>query len=201
MLNRVLAILVVLSGSTLGGCAFSIHESPVNYSYEGELVTADDAVSRGIVVGTVVDNRTVDRPDIITHLVNGYGMTTSGGYIAEEPVSEIVKNGVQQALDAAGYSDRGQELTMNLTLEEYEYDAVSGFWNVKNITAQMTVALRIESDGVLVAQNTVIGRVKLETDEIKGKQTKELIVDLFSGALDDTVFKIMEVAAIEANRT
>ncbi|MEM6512848.1 MAG: hypothetical protein AAF660_07540 [Pseudomonadota bacterium] len=201
MTKRLFAIFLLVSCAATSGCAFSIHESPVNYSYSGQLVPAGDAVTRGIVVGTVEDNRTVDRPDIISHLVNGYGQTTSGGYVAEAPIGDIVKDGVQEALDAAGYSSRPELLTMNMTLEDYKYDAVSGFWNVKNITAQMTVALRMESDGVLVAQNTVIGKVKLETEELKGKPTKELIVDLFSGALDDTVTKIMEIVEIEANRT
>lgn len=201
MTTRSLALLLLIATTTLSGCAFSIHESPLNYSYSGEVVAAGADISRGVVVGAVEDNRTVDRPDIISHLVNGYGQTTSGGYVAEAPIADIVKDGVQEALDAAGYSGHPDELTMDLTIEDYEYDAVSGFWSVKNITAEMTVALRMESRGTLVAQNTVVGKVKLETEELKGKPDKELVVLLFNRALDDTVAKIIEIVEIEANRS
>ncbi len=200
MTTRSLTLLLLVLTASLSGCAFTIHESPVNYSYSGEVVAAGADIARGVTVGNVEDNRTVDRPDIISHLVNGYGQTTSGGYVAEAPIAEIVKNGVQEALDAAGYSGQADELTMDLTIEDYEYDAVSGFWSVKNITAEMTVALRMESRGTLVAQNTVVGKIKLETEELKGKPDKELVVLLFSRALDDTVAKIMEIVEIEANR-
>ena len=191
------ALLAVL---TLSGCALTIHESPVNYSYTGQIERADANINRGVAVGTVTDNRTVDRPDIISHLVNGYGQTMSGGYVAEMPIADLVKDGVQDALDAAGYSDHPEELSMDMTLEDYKYDAVSGFWSVKNITSQLTVGLKMEANGTMVAQNTVIGKVKLETEELKGKPDKELVVVLFTRALDDAIAKIMEIVEIEANR-
>jgi len=185
----------------LSGCALTIHESPVGYSYSGPVQAASGDVRRGVSVGTVEDNRPVDRPDIISHIVNGYGQTMSGGYVAEQPVADIVSQGVSEALTEAGYSDYADKLTMDLTLEDYKYDAVSGFWSVKNITSQMTVGMRMSSNGTMVAQNTVIGKVKVETEELKGKPDKELVVLLFSRALDDAISKIIEIVAIEANRS
>lgn len=192
--------LTLVAFTALSGCALTIHESPVNYSYSKQIEKSADNSVRGATVGEVSDNRTVDRPDIISHLVNGYGQTMSGGYVAEKPVADIVKDGVQEALEAAGYTGRDEELVMDLTLEDYKYDAVSGFWSVKNITSQMTIALKMESQGTLVAQNTVIGKVKIETEELKGKPDKELVVLLFARALDDAIEKIMEIVEIEANR-
>ena len=201
-MNRKFTIIAMLATAWLtSGCALTIHESPVNYSYAGTVEAAGNSIKRGVTVGAVEDNRTVDRPDIISHLVNGYGQTMSGGYVAEVPIADIVKDGVQDALDKAGYSGQAEMLSLDLALEDYEYDAVSGFWSVKNITSQLTLALKMEADGQLVAQNTVIGKVKLETEELKGKPDKELVVLLFSRALDDAIGKVMEIVEIEANRT
>jgi hypothetical protein len=195
---KVLAPLFAIA--TLSGCAFSIHETPVNYEFDGVVEPDERNTSRGIVVNVVTDDRAVDRPDIISHLVNGYGQTTSGGFVAEAPLSDIVKSGIQEALVRAGYKSHSDDLTLDAVLENYEYDAVSGFWSVKNITAQLTLSIKLSQGDTIVARNTVLGDVKLNTEELKGKPDKELVVLLFKRSLDDALEQVVEIVEIETNR-
>ena len=191
---RIRTVAVILAALVFNyGCAFSIHETQLDYDYAGEVAAVPHASGVGINVATIEDARAVDDPRVISHLVNGYGQTTSGGYFAEEPITDIVKKGIKQALSAAGYAETGSDLDLDANIEEYEYDAVAGFWSAKKITSRLTLSIKLSRNGNIVTRNTLIGRSTLLPPDFKGKQDKELVVILFTNALNDVLTQVVEV--------
>ena len=180
----------------VSGCAFSMHETSLNYEYQNHSSTSKpDHITDGIYVSNVMDERTVDSPNIISHLVNGYGQTTSGGYVAEEEIAEIVKTGITQALKSAGYKNT-DNIELEATIHDYEYDGVAGWWSVKKVTSKLDISVTLKRNGENISKNTVIGKSTLLAKDMKGKKEKELIVTLFNNALDDSLSQIVEVVNI-----
>ena len=198
MMHKIRFLAIVMATSILSGCAFTVHETPVGYVYTtpSELNRAPAGIN--IVVKDVRDERTVSDPRIISHLVNGHGQTTTGGFAAEKPVSEIVKEGIEQALKTAGYSPSETEIDLNANLIDYTYDAVSGAWSINKVTAKMEMSVELLMGNEKFLKNTVIGKHEMLKDEIKGKNNKELITELFSKTLDDTISQLVEVVNIAA---
>ena len=81
-----LGILIIIFAS---GCAFATYQTPIYYNYvdDGEI---DAALSNmQISVEEFIDSRNDVDPRTIIHLKNGYGQTTTGGYKAQKPLTQI----------------------------------------------------------------------------------------------------------------
>jgi len=97
MLNhRVVLGTLLLFGLT--GCAFSSGVVKLNYQAPVDLPHGQGDVA----VGKIADERGRE-PDLLMNKINGYGQKTSGAYLAEKPVAEIVEDSVREALSSAGY--------------------------------------------------------------------------------------------------
>lgn len=187
-------LVLLLALSLLSGCAFTVHETELDYGFSGEIpeVTVAD---QGVKVESVVDERPVSDPRMITHLKNLHGQTTSGGYAAELPISDIVSNGIREALNQAGYRN-SDDIVLNAILQDYEYDSVSGYWSAKKVTSKLSISVTISQDNQNIAKNTVIGKATLVKEDMEGKNSKEMIRELFQGALDDSISQIVEIVDI-----
>src|SRR5690554_7751194 len=73
----------------LSGCAFNVYVVNVDYKYDNPIET--DLSSIALDVGEFKDSRNVDNPRMIVNQKNGYGQTTTGGWQAEKPLIDIVK--------------------------------------------------------------------------------------------------------------
>jgi len=82
----------------LTGCAFSSGVVKLDYQAPVDLPHGQGDVT----VGKIVDERGQE-PDLLMHKINGYGQKTSGAYLAEKPVAEIIEDSVREALSSAGY--------------------------------------------------------------------------------------------------
>ena len=193
MKKKLILFLIVF----LPSCAFSIHETPLNYNYSGSVEAKPENVLKGVVVSQVIDRRTVDAPNIIIHLINGHGQTTTGGYAAEKPVAEIVHNGIDQALTKAGYGSSSEDYSLKITINDFDFKAVSGYFSVEKITSTLSISVLLQdSNGAKLAKNTVVGKGELKDKEIDGSN-QELVRKMFSISLEDAITQIVEVVNIE----
>src|SRR5712671_684067 len=94
--HRVVLGALLLFGLT--GCAFSSGVVKLNYQAPVDLPHGQGDVA----VGKIADERGRE-PDLLMNKINGYGQKTSGAYLAEKPVAEIVEGSVREALSSAGY--------------------------------------------------------------------------------------------------
>jgi hypothetical protein len=180
----------------VSGCAFSMHQTELNYKYDEQSLTSKpENIKDGVLVANVADERAVSDPKIISHLVNGYGQTTSGGYVAEKEITEIVKKGITDALSSAGYTN-SDDVELDAVIHDYEYDTVAGWWSVKKVTSKLDISITLKRNGEYISKNTVIGKSTLLSKDMAGKKEQELIVDLFNAALDDSITQIVEVVNI-----
>src|SRR5687768_1141384 len=108
---------LLASAIVTSGCAFTVHDVKADYSYAIPVTTS--LASRTVSVGEVKDDRGVANNRMIMNMKNLNGDTTSGGYQAEKPIAEILRDGIVQGLtaanvkvqqDAAQLSLRGQLL-------------------------------------------------------------------------------------------
>ncbi|MFP8875962.1 MAG: hypothetical protein VCB99_03415 [Myxococcota bacterium] len=96
-------ILTAIAG-VLGGCAFGASQVQLNYKLEPMDITQYRSKGTATIqIVEVKDGRGVDDPSVIVHKKNGYGQTTSGTYVAEKPIAEIVTGAVVEALEQLNY--------------------------------------------------------------------------------------------------
>ena len=96
-------ILMAIAG-LLGGCAFGASQVQLNYKLEPMDITQYRSKGTATIqIVEVKDGRGVDDPSVIVHKKNGYGQSTSGTYVAEKPIAEIVTGAVVEALEQLNY--------------------------------------------------------------------------------------------------
>ena len=96
-------ILTAIAG-LLGGCAFGASQVQLNYKLEPMDITQYRSKGTATIqIVEVKDGRGVDDPSVIVHKKNGYGQSTSGTYVAEKPIAEIVTGAVVEALEQLNY--------------------------------------------------------------------------------------------------
>ena len=96
-------ILMAIAG-VLGGCAFGASQVQLNYKLEPMDITQYRSKGTATIqIVEVKDGRGVDDPSVIVHKKNGYGQSTSGTYVAEKPIAEIVTGAVVEALEQLNY--------------------------------------------------------------------------------------------------
>ena len=168
------------------GCAFSVHETPLNYSYSGQI--GKDTIQnpkKTLSVGDFKDNRDVTTPKIIMNMRNANGFRTTGGWEAEKPINEIVKDALSQGIKMTGLisTNRGDLL---LTGEIIDYSGeirqklfASGVFNSK-----LTVKLQLREIGTekVIWRDTFIGQASTESNDY--------IKEGFILALNDLVTKV-----------
>jgi len=96
-------ILTAIAG-VLGGCAFGASQVQLDYKLEPMDITQYRSKGTATIqIVEVKDGRGVDDPSVIVHKKNGYGQSTSGTYVAEKPIAEIVTGAVVEALEQLNY--------------------------------------------------------------------------------------------------
>jgi hypothetical protein len=93
-------VILVGAGMTLLGCASTVHDTPVNYRYQGPAAADLHASSQRLQIGKIVDARGLPPRMIFQgHSLNGN--LASGGDQAELPVVDVVRDALVQGLQAA----------------------------------------------------------------------------------------------------
>ena len=92
------ACAVSLLSLVFAGCAFTRTETKVDFAPQITSPLTASAPDAGLTVGHMKDTRSVKDERVIMHKKNGYGQTTTGAYVADRPISEILQGGVVSAL-------------------------------------------------------------------------------------------------------
>lgn len=185
---KFLSILAVMVLST--GCAFTVHDLPVNYQYKNTISVPDDGNLPQISISEIEDVRTVENPRMIMNQQNGYGQTTTGGWQAEKELALIVKDAISGGLESANLtlpSDR--KIQLNGQLVDVTSNIVSG-WTSGTINMKVSAKLtaRDQENNQILWRDTVFG------DGSSGKHSsiKTALVEAFTNSLNDLVESFLQ---------
>jgi hypothetical protein len=180
-------ILIVVSG-----CAFSVHQTPLNYTYSGQLSNdGRKAPTKSLASIDIKDARDVTTPKMIMHMYNAHGIQTSGGWEAEKPIAVIVGEALGE-----GFKLRGLRVTPNGELS-LSGEIVDFSGRVKApgyldhvFSTKLTVKLQLRNEMTkrILWRDTFIGQGTVNQTAIyNGKYAK----DSFVISLDDLVTKVI----------
>ena len=180
-------LVVALVLSIVSGCAFSVHETPLNYSYSGRLPEGGGKTpTKSLTLGDIKDSRDVTTPKIIMHMRNANGFQTSGGWEAEKPIVDIVRDALGEGIKRKGLilAPKGD---FSLSGELMGYYAwvkhPTPFHGVYNSRMSVKLQLRNETTNKILWRETFVGEATIdEGDRIK---------DGFTMALNDLVTKVV----------
>lgn len=138
-------IIILSLVSFLSGCAMM--SGTIDLGYQPTLYSIDsvkEASIRKISVKDIVDERNTD-PQLLMHKINGYGMKTSGAYLADKPVAAMVQDALEAGLEAKGFivTSEKENLAVNGRLLELDFDVLSGFVT-STLKAKMMVELTLK---------------------------------------------------------
>jgi len=182
-------LLYILSATTLfSGCAFTVHDTPINYQYTGkELILNQEGLPK-IEVGQITDFRSIENPRMILSQKNGYGQTTSGGWQAEKELSLIVQDALKQGIEKAGLnSESERQVAIRGQLIDVDSTVISG-WIKGNVRIKLSVKLTARlDDGTILWQDTIYGDATSE----KISKINDGLPQVFGSALNDLVHNFL----------
>ena len=171
------------------GCAFSVLDAPVNYTYSGTTVDFVGQDLPKLEITEIEDIRSEENPRMIMHMKNGYGQTTSGGWQAEKDLALIVKDALTQGIAAVGLD---QESARNIRiygqLIDLNSEIISG-WTKGTINMKLSVKLSARETG----KDEILWRDTLVGTGTSGDQSsmKPAIAQAFKSSLDDMVAQLL----------
>jgi hypothetical protein len=166
------------------GCAFTVDQVPINFEFQ-ETINHGIECSKTTSIGAITDTRPVDDPNLIVHKTNMHGYTTTGGYKAEKPLAEIIRDGLVQGFAAADLPVSGEhgDYTLRGEFMDYGYHIIMGLFDGK-LNSRLTVRFTLVDNArdKIVWRDTFIGRATIT----KG----HLVRDPFSLALTDLIRQV-----------
>lgn len=177
-------IISAFSIALLSGCAFTVHDLPVNYQYSGEDIVISSSDDPEVRVESITDDRNVENPRMIMNQMNGYGQTTSGGWQAEKDLALIVKDALDQGIAKAGLnSSSDRKVTITGQLVDVSSSVVSG-WSSGTVNVKVAVKLTAkEPSGKILWRDTLYG----DSSSDKVTTIKDGLLQAFNSALDKLV--------------
>lgn len=177
-------IITTFSIALLSGCAFTVHDLPVNYQYTGEDIVISSNNNPEVKIESITDDRNVENPRMIMNQKNGYGQTTSGGWQAEKDLALIVKDALDQGIikaDLNSLSDRKVSITGQLV--DVSSNVVSG-WTNGTVNVKVAVKLSAKDpSGKILWRDTMYG----DSSSEKVTMIKDGLLQAFNSALDNLV--------------
>jgi hypothetical protein len=185
-----LPIGIVLLSILTSGCAFTRTTVAVNYSSTVFRPLGEPPASR-LIVGEVGDTRTVSDKYVLCQKYNGYGQRCSGAYVAREPVANIYRNGLIEALEKNGFMQTNAALgdfILRADIQDFDHDVIVGFWTA-TVKPKLTVRFELvdAKTGISVWHDTLIGKDSLET----AWGTGQFLVQTFNRAADSTISQLI----------
>jgi hypothetical protein len=169
------------------GCAFTRTTVAVNFNPAVNCPTGPTVTYLSSV--TVVDTRPVEDKFVLTHKFDGYGNRTSGAYVTQQPVADIFQRGLAQALQANGFVQSTNQFRFELRadIQEFDNDVIMGLWQA-TVKPKLTVRFELmDTNGVSIWRDTMIGRATLETPWGAG----EFIVKTFNAAAENAILQLL----------
>lgn len=176
---------LLLTGLLLTSCAMTNSDLALDYKQKTKINTHYLAkTSKVIRVSNFKDDRGVSDPKLIYHKRNAYGQTTSGGYVAEKPLTTIVQNAITTGLKKLHYrvGSSGQYILTG-KISRIDLKTVMGMFKV-SINTEIQVELKLlNNTGSLLWSDTFTGHSNVKT-AWGGDQT---LRDSFGNSLNDVV--------------
>ncbi len=112
------------------------------------------------------------------------GQTTTGGWQAEKPLAEIVRDGVEQALTAAKGSIRpDSDIEITGQLMDFSSEAIMGVWRGE-LNARLLLKFQLSrlAEGEVIWNDTYLGSASVDSGGAEG---------MFRAALDSALKQLM----------
>lgn len=183
------SILVLVSILFITGCAFTVHDVNVDYKYDKPQQFS--FVPKTLDVGGISDARGVENPRLIMNMTNLYGDTTSGGWQAEKPLNEIVKDAVVQGLSKSNIIlIPNPELKLSGELLSFEVKTIMGAWQ-GSFKGKMTAKFQLVDprSGDIIWRDTFIGSSQVKSSDGVVGTLRATIDDLIDKLLSDDYFQ------------
>ena len=169
----------------LSGCAFTtIHDVSVDYSYQptGEMLSGLEHVK----LGQFTDGRNVENPRMIMNKQNLAAVTTSGGWQAEKPLSEIVRDGVGQAISAHRHAERTHFFELTGELVDFRTESKMGMWS-ELYKGRLTLEFQLRNldSGEIVWRNSFKGVATVTSFEGAAGLFRETLDELINALVQD----------------
>jgi hypothetical protein len=186
-------------GALLSGCAFTVEEKALNYAFSGP-ATLQPVVApvATLQIGEVTDGRNVANPRLLMNKRNLNGDVTSGGWEAERPLADILRDALRQGATQVRLplADSGARYVLAAQLLSYDTQVVMGMWSGTMNSKLMVKATLSDANTRTVAwRDTIIGTASITEGDF--------VTLAFARALDDVVAKLYGdstfVAAFRAN--
>ncbi|NHN36182.1 hypothetical protein G8764_02615 [Pseudomaricurvus alcaniphilus] len=177
-------VISAISIAILSGCAFTVHDLPVNYQYSGEEIVLNLNKAPEVSIEDITDDRNVENPRMIMNMKNGYGQTTSGGWQAEKDLALIVKDALDQGISKAGLDSlKDHKVSISGQLVDVSSSVVSG-WSKGTVNVKIAVKLTAKDpSGRILWRDTVYG----DSSSEKVTMVKDGILQALNSALDNLV--------------
>ena len=181
-----------LSIGLLSGCAFTVHDVQVNYDYVGTVSTDLSNINPSpLKIGVINDGRNVENPRLIMNMTNLNGATTSGGWQAEKPLAEIVRDAIIQGLINAKtpLADSGESLILTGELVDFDYEVIMGMWT-GTTKSSLSVKLQVRNTDTnkIIWKDTIISSASVKSGEGAKGALKAVLDDLIADLLSDEYF-------------
>jgi len=125
-----------------------------------------------------------------------YGETTSGGYLAEQPIAQIVRNALVGGLNEVGYklSDKNAAYRLNATINTIDFKPIMGMFTVDYVlNINMNFAL-INKEGRQIWAQTIMGQAKQST----AWPSDKVFQTIFNKSVDNIVQQLQESQSFQA---
>ena len=138
------------------GCVFSTYDLPLAYQYENRINSPTNSFP-SVNIGDVTDARRKENPRMIIHMRNGYGQEGSGGWQAEKPIAEILKDALVAAT-ASYRTDEASNLTISAELLDIVGEVNVGMWSgTWTVSIPTKLTLKDFETGEILWRDTIIG--------------------------------------------
>ena len=185
MRNKVALLgIITLAGFALSGCAFTNQQIVLDYHLSSEVAPVTPPAGVSVAIGQIEDKRGVEDPNILFHKMNLYGNVTSGAYLAEKPLADIVQEALMEAFPQTPESSNNRDCVLYGKMLDFGYDSVMGLSRTQ-INSKLSAQMYLEdtSTGRILWSEAFVGRALVK--EYHGE--KDAIVKMVGFAVDDLV--------------
>jgi hypothetical protein len=175
---------VLLFGLT--GCAFTSGVVKLNYQTPIGLPHGQG----DLAVGKIADERGRE-PCLLMNKINAYGQKTSGAYLAEKPIAEIIEDSVRRGLSSAGYRVDNPDAPklLNGRVMTLDFEPIMGmFTTTLNAKIVVEFTLMDRQTQQPVWKEIVTGLGSQKSGSIFGE---DYIRPAFKQAMDDLLRKLI----------
>ena len=181
------AILFTFFLSSIAGCAFTIHDVNVNYEYSTPVNVNLAHTPNKLKIDSIGDGRGFDKARLVVFLPGG-----PGGYQAEKPMADIIRDGIVQGLTKAQVPivDKGENLELSGVLVSYGAQVRPGFFKASaDYGLSVFLSLKETSTHREVWHGTFVGIASSDADEEGVREAlKTSLNQVVSNLLNDQLF-------------